>query len=570
MSDIFFYRMIYKRLRCRSGEGVLTGKKRGKIEAEPSAIPISLHFINQLTNNHFSYLLTSLFGMTRQPLKKEVNMHPFKVFLPMFLFASGGFTVALPVDLTFKWKFKDTMMESCTRGPLVFNGSIYFGTDDRFAHPYTEKRVYCIVDKEDSAGITWKSYWDSTITNMNWLCFPIARATAGSGVVFCCNDDCKLHAYNATNGDSIPDFPIINGCGCVTGQVALYGSFLYFGSEEGYPINESTNYPGTIFCHNAATADPLWYWCVDSVASNVEIKSWISVTDTLLYFATTSEGYLYALYTDPDIDDTLRLKWKWRPSGTGNFDVASGPLLSDGKLFYGSITGIFYAVYENPPDGPGGTDTLAWKYPLNSNLGQIWAHPCIWDTLVYFGTEQTTNGKVYALRKSNGSAKWIYPMMGSGEGGFCWSTPIVTAGVLYIGNDNGKLYALNALTGTLIGTYQVPDPDELHMKRVASPSISADGKTVYVPAWNDTIYAIKAVNTSGDIITSLDKPTEYASGNGLESGKNQSLRRSIPIFPKLSIMQLSIESSSFCLTSEYMNLLVSNLKDAYYGERVLK
>ena len=54
--------------------------------------------------------------------------------------------------------------------------------------------------------------------------------------------------------------------------------------------------------------------------------------------------------------------------------------------------------------------------------------------VAYFGS--TGSDKLYALRASNGVLKWSYTV-----GGQVTSSPVVANGMVYVGSEDGKVYA---------------------------------------------------------------------------------------------------------------------------------
>jgi outer membrane protein assembly factor BamB len=55
---------------------------------------------------------------------------------------------------------------------------------------------------------------------------------------------------------------------------------------------------------------------------------------------------------------------------------------------------------------------------------------------VYVGSQ---DGQVYALDATTGSLRWSYP-----TGGPVYSGPAVAGGTVYVGSDDHKVYALSA------------------------------------------------------------------------------------------------------------------------------
>jgi outer membrane protein assembly factor BamB len=69
------------------------------------------------------------------------------------------------------------------------------------------------------------------------------------------------------------------------------------------------------------------------------------------------------------------------------------------------------------------------------------SRPAVTDGTVYIGSE---DGSVYALNASTGQVQWSHP-----TGGSVLGSPSVTAGSVYIGSGDGSVYALNAVTRRL-------------------------------------------------------------------------------------------------------------------------
>ena len=107
---------------------------------------------------------------------------------------------------------------------------------------------------------------------------------------------------------------------------------------------------------------------------------------------------------------------------------------------------------------------LLWKFKTNSSSRYS---PAISDDTVYIGLD---DGYVYALDAATGTEKWEYKV-----GGSIYSSPAVTGDTLYIGAEDQfgtYLYALNAVTGTEKWKY------EIGVALPCSPIVS-DG-TVYI------------------------------------------------------------------------------------------
>ena len=69
--------------------------------------------------------------------------------------------------------------------------------------------------------------------------------------------------------------------------------------------------------------------------------------------------------------------------------------------------------------------------------------PAVANGLVYVGSD---DGNIYALNVKDGSKLWNYNTSKA-----VWSSPTVVNGVVYVGSDDGNVYALNADMGLSCG-----------------------------------------------------------------------------------------------------------------------
>src|SRR5207245_7613157 len=86
--------------------------------------------------------------------------------------------------------------------------------------------------------------------------------------------------------------------------------------------------------------------------------------------------------------------------------------------------------------------TLDWSYPTGN---AITSSPAVFNGLVYVGSE---DDKLYALDALTGARKWSYA-----TGNAIGSSPSVVNGIVYFGSDDDNLYALDAVTGKLKWSY---------------------------------------------------------------------------------------------------------------------
>ncbi|HLY30012.1 MAG TPA: PQQ-binding-like beta-propeller repeat protein, partial [Ktedonobacterales bacterium] len=132
------------------------------------------------------------------------------------------------------------------------------------------------------------------------------------------------------------------------------------------------------------------------------------------------------------------------------------------------IAGAFAVLKVIYPPG-----NLIWKFDTSGAVG---SSPAVANGMVYIGSN---DGSLYALDASTGSLMWEYQ-----TGDVVHSSPTVANGMVYVGSNNSNVYALDTTTGSLVWKYQTGDIID------SSPTV-ANG-TVYVGSNDGNLYALDA------------------------------------------------------------------------------
>jgi hypothetical protein len=128
------------------------------------------------------------------------------------------------------------------------------------------------------------------------------------------------------------------------------------------------------------------------------------------------------------------------------------------------------------------TGTETWTQNINDNSTST---PAVHDDKVFIGSD---DGKIYALNASDGSVVWSYQ-----TGGEIWSAPAVSGdGKVCFGSLDHFVYCLNENTGSLIWSY-----DTGTSRLQSSPAIS-DGM-LFIGNENGNVYAFGARHVDIDI-----------------------------------------------------------------------
>lgn len=153
----------------------------------------------------------------------------------------------------------------------------------------------------------------------------------------------------------------------------------------------------------------------------------------------------------------------------------------------------------------GGPASILWRFPTAGGIQgtpavSIQSTPAIGEGRVYVGSN---DGRLYAIKSASGEKAWEFP-----TGGPVMSSPSLYDGAVYFGSGDGKVYALDAQSGRLKWSFAAKGPV------MGSPLVI--GGRVYVGSSDHNLYALDAGTGSllwtfkaGDVIR-----TRPAYGNG--------------------------------------------------------
>ena len=153
------------------------------------------------------------------------------------------------------------------------------------------------------------------------------------------------------------------------------------------------------------------------------------------------------------------------------------PAIAYGRLYYANSKGTVFAV-----------DTVkrgtVWQYRAKRCTA---ATPAVSAHTVFMSflnrppcnaTRAGLTGDVVALDADTGKVRWRVPM------GPTESSPLVVGNLVYVGDWRGKVYALNARTGSTVWSYQTGDK--------VKDGIAYAGGRVYFGSYDSHVYALTA------------------------------------------------------------------------------
>ncbi|MCP4702073.1 MAG: outer membrane protein assembly factor BamB [Gammaproteobacteria bacterium] len=245
--------------------------------------------------------------------------------------------------------------------------------------------------------------------------------------------------------------------------------------------------------------ETLWTVGVDAMEEDSHLKiAPVFVSDKLI--AASPKGLVSAF----NVEDG-KLLWE----SDAGIAVTGGPGAGDDIVVLGSSEGLLAALSET--DG-----SLRWRSQVSS---EILAAPLVGQGLVCV---RTVDGKVFGLNSETGKRLWVYersvpPLSLRGA-----SAPIRKGDVLFAGFDNGKLAALEALTGKPlweIAAIQPKGRTELERMADIDANLGIQGYFLYAAAYQghtlavdtDTGERIWSRETSSHAGLSVDARAVYVS-----------------------------------------------------------
>ena len=352
-----------------------------------------------------------------------------------------------------KWSFQTG--GEIHSSPAVANGVVYFGSQDH--------KFYAV--DTTTGKIRWQFQTGSFINS---------SPAVVNGVVYFGSNDGNFYALDATNGSEIWAF---NTPYAVESSPAVANGRIYFGGDDGY-----------VHCLDAKTGTQIWKF---------KIRGWVTSSPAVangIVYVSSGDGSFYAFNAS---DGRFRLKFY--ASGGG---ILSSPAVNNSKVYF-THNGILYAVNGKGRTWPR-EDFLRplWVQMWAMSLapapppisGSPWAMgllidpntphsgrvtysegtPIVTDSNIY----ATGDNLVYSIDKVTHQFQWVYKTQARIE-----SSPSLANDVLYVANIDGHLVAINAQNGNKLW-------DLVPGGKITS-SLVYSGGVIYVGSNDGKMYAIK-------------------------------------------------------------------------------
>ncbi len=329
--------------------------------------------------------------------------------------------------------------------PTVVDGIIYFGSQDWNLYAVDadtgtelwEFRTNSFVESSPAVvdGIVYFGSNDGIFYALNaktgeklWT-FPTGKANQSSpavadGMVLFCSDDSHIYALDARTGEKLWDY---EADGPILSSPAVANGIVYFCSMDRY-----------IFALQASNGRFRLQFRILSTSSSPAVK------DGVVYFnsggnliaidgkARNWPGehilgnfwvQLYAFRLAPTPPPTSG--YLWNVPRLGRQTSSSSPLVSE-TVIYTAFDNYLYAIDIS-------THEKLWDPPFRAE-DDIRSSPALGNDVLYIGSE---DGLLYAINTADGKELWHFT-----TGGPITSSPALVNGIIYLTSHDGKLYAI--------------------------------------------------------------------------------------------------------------------------------
>jgi len=261
-------------------------------------------------------------------------------------------------------------------------------------------------------------------------------------------------------------------------SAAVVNGVVYVGSN----YNQIEQRGGNIYAFDAYTGAKIWNY-----STSLGVYSSPALSGSVLFIGVVNDVFAFNASTGLKI-------WNYSTEGL----IISSPNVVNGRVYIGSSDGNVYALNAS-------TGAKIWNFasPGQSNEaatesgygdGAFASSPAVVDNVVYIGSD---DGNIYALDALTGAKIWNFTT--SIQPTYTWgnqvsSSPAVSDGIVYVGSVGGNVYALNASTGAKIWNYYT-NPSRVYGGGYfhgvqASPAVA--GGVVYVGSVDGKMYALNA------------------------------------------------------------------------------
>jgi len=283
----------------------------------------------------------------------------------------------------------------------------------------------------------------------------------------------NLHGYPSP-AQTIPDAWDI-----FTSSPAVANGKVFFGSGD-----------GGVYAADAQTGVLQWKFSTNDV-----VHASPAVVGNTVYIGSW-DSYLYALDAD-----TGAVKWSFKtgedPTIHNQVGFQSSPAVVDGTVYVGCRDAHVYAV-------DAATGHKKWDYPTSKSW--VIGTPAVRDGVVYVGTSDSS--RFMALDAKTGRLRFNFDAKA-----YMFSSAALAGDIAYVGDHNGRLYAIELKSGKLAWEFQT-EASKADPLKILNADGSLKQEVLFAPVFGDfeDMYIdVYKFTTIGSIMSSpvVDKGVVY-------------------------------------------------------------
>ncbi len=345
--------------------------------------------------------------------------------------------------LRLAWKALSSPSGEIRSSPIIANGIVYITSSDNMLYAFNAS----------SGAPLWHVPTGNYVNGLG--SFIYSSPTIVNGVLYIGSNDHHVYAFNALTGGK-PMWVSPPTGGPIYSSPTVVNNMVYIGSTD-----------HKVYAYNAANGSLAW-----SVSTGNWVFSSPAVVNNVVYIG-SDDSRLYALDAS-----TGRVLWV----GIAKDHIDSSPTVVDGMVYLGSADGRIYAFDATGCQGKA-TCQPVWT---TSTGGFIDSSPAVANAILYIGSNDKTfyaydtNRCLNTAPNANCQSLWTWTAPAQTAQPF-ESSPTVANGVVYIGSEDGNLYAFSAQSGMKLWSYATGG------KIISSP-IVLNGM-IYVGSTNHYLYA---------------------------------------------------------------------------------
>ncbi len=318
--------------------------------------------------------------------------------------------------------------------PLVANGVVYVTSYVGQSGP-----AYAYALRASDGSLLWRY----SNTNYSYL----SLSTSDTNIVFVASQG-EISALNTSNGTVVWHFATKN---TASGSPLEVNGVVYFGSS-------LDNGPGTLYALRVSDGTQLWQYATDGYINTPAVANGIVyITSGAVKLAAlrASDGHqLWKQSIDANLVQPLQLVDGVLYTATTKILEPPAARIANPLQGATAISALLWSKLQNAP----AVKTIPLKQGIlqSSNGSVLWhdklnnspSGALLANGVIYLSSSGSFSGVVYAVRASDGSLLWNYPLSGGS-----FDAPTLVGHTVYVGAANGMAYALRTDIGKLLWHY---------------------------------------------------------------------------------------------------------------------